>query len=121
MSINSSPDRALKMFQILWQEKQFEFSLPSSYLAKLPPLNCSFFKDAAILFIIRTNIFDCFIQKVHIKVYYKDVSWKIDYCCLNAHLSESSKELLVNFHIYIRLVCITTVALSMPFIFLFQY
>ena len=69
--------------------------------------------------IIRTNIFDCFIQKLCIKMDYKDVSWKMDYCCLNAHLSESSKELVVSFDIYIRLICITTITLSMSLFFSF--
>ena len=50
---------------------------------------------------------------------YKDVSWKMDYCCLNAHLSESSKELVVSFDIYIRLICITTITLSMSLFFSF--
>ena len=47
----------------------------------------------------------------------KDVSWKMDYCCLNAHLPKSSKELLVSVYIYIRFICITTIALSMPLFF----
>ena len=47
----------------------------------------------------------------------KDVSWKMEYCCLNAHLAESSKELLVSVYTYIRFICITTIALSMPLFF----
>ena len=41
----------------------------------------------------------------------------MDYCCLNAHLPESSKELLVSVYIYIRFICITTIALPMPLFF----
>lgn len=103
------------------ESKLLEFSLSFSYWVKLLSLNCWFLQVSVLLFIIRTNIFDCLVQKVCIKIDYKDVSWKIDYCCLNAHLSESSKELVVSFYIYIRLICITTIRLSMSLFFPFKH
>lgn len=100
------------------ESKRLEFSSPSSCLVKLLSLNCWFLFVAVLLCIVRTNIFDCFIHKVCIQIWYKDVSWKIDYCCFNAHLSESSKE-LVCFYIYVRLIFITTTTLSMLLFFSF--
>lgn len=102
------------------ESKQLKISSSSSSFPQAAPSQLLVFQVSAFIVHYQNNIFDCFLQKVHIKICYEDVSWKIDYCCLNAHLSESSKELLVSFCIYMRLICITTIASLMPLFFPFS-